>query len=72
MQVGHRDTPSLKKNLKKIERHLQSILYHIDTLLFRLFFEDCGVRPLGRSNQGKIVGGKKSVFGDWPWQVRME
>ena len=29
---------------------------------------DCGVRPL--RGQGRIVGGKKSKFGDWPWQVR--
>ena len=30
-------------------------------------FTDCGVRPL--RGQGKIVGGEKSAFGDWPWQV---
>merc|ERR1719367_2415382 len=29
--------------------------------------KDCGVRPL--RGQGRIVGGKKSKFGDWPWQV---
>ena len=35
-----------------------------------LFFVclDCGVRPL--RGQGRIVGGEKSNFGDWPWQVR--
>merc|ERR1712038_450569 len=28
---------------------------------------DCGVRPLRGS--GRIVGGTKTKFGDWPWQV---
>ena len=28
---------------------------------------DCGVRPI--RGQGRIVGGKASTFGDWPWQV---
>ncbi|CAG0887163.1 unnamed protein product [Cyprideis torosa] len=27
----------------------------------------CGVRPIPR--QGRIVGGKRTKFGDWPWQV---
>nr|XP_033340000.1 serine protease filzig [Megalopta genalis] len=27
----------------------------------------CGIRPLAR--EGKIVGGKSSYFGKWPWQV---
>ncbi|RZF33359.1 hypothetical protein LSTR_LSTR007704 [Laodelphax striatellus] len=28
---------------------------------------DCGVRPLMKN--GRIVGGKGSTFGEWPWQV---
>ncbi|XP_026742366.1 serine protease lint, partial [Trichoplusia ni] len=27
----------------------------------------CGVRPLAKT--GRIVGGKNTKFGDWPWQV---
>ncbi|XP_021180763.3 serine protease filzig [Helicoverpa armigera] len=27
----------------------------------------CGIRPLAKS--GRIVGGKSSTFGEWPWQV---
>lgn len=27
---------------------------------------DCGVRPI---REGRIVGGRESQFGDWPWQV---
>ena len=27
---------------------------------------DCGVRPM---RDGRIVGGDKTKFGDWPWQV---
>ncbi len=30
-------------------------------------FSDCGVRPL--RGTGRIVGGTKTKFGDWPWQV---
>ena len=32
-----------------------------------LLFSDCGVRPL--RGTGRIVGGTKTKFGDWPWQV---
>ena len=32
-----------------------------------LSFSDCGVRPL--RGTGRIVGGTKTKFGDWPWQV---
>ncbi|XP_044003991.1 serine protease filzig isoform X2 [Aphidius gifuensis] len=28
---------------------------------------ECGVRPLVK--KGRIVGGKSSTFGEWPWQV---
>ena len=27
---------------------------------------DCGVRPI---REGRIVGGRETQFGDWPWQV---
>ena len=30
---------------------------------------DCGVRPLRGQGTARIVGGEKSKFGDWPWQV---
>jgi len=30
-------------------------------------YKDCGVRPI--RGEGRIVGGTKSQFGDWPWQV---
>ena len=35
------------------------------------FFSDCGVRPIreGRDREARIVGGKETQFGDWPWQV---
>ena len=29
-------------------------------------FTDCGVRPI---REGRIVGGRETQFGDWPWQV---
>lgn len=29
----------------------------------------CGVRPLSTSRTGRIVNGRVSGFGDWPWQV---
>ncbi|XP_065206196.1 serine protease filzig-like [Planococcus citri] len=32
------------------------------------FRRECGIRPLARKN-GRIVGGKGSTFGEWPWQV---
>ena len=44
-------------------RILAQILEHC----IYLDIADCGVRPL--RGQGRIVGGKKSKFGDWPWQV---
>lgn len=30
------------------------------------FFTDCGVRPI---REARIVGGRETQFGDWPWQV---
>merc|ERR1711997_125069 len=35
------------------------------------FHKDCGVRPIreGRDREARIVGGKETQFGDWPWQV---
>ena len=30
------------------------------------YFKDCGVRPI---REGRIVGGRETQFGDWPWQV---
>ena len=34
---------------------------------FRLLSADCGVRMIPK--QGRIVGGTKTHFGDWPWTV---
>ncbi|KAG8232593.1 hypothetical protein J437_LFUL013132 [Ladona fulva] len=36
------------------------------------FRNECGVRPLMKTSgkkAGRIVGGKGSTFGEWPWQV---
>ena len=37
-------------------------------LLLHSLITDCGVRPM-REGAGRIVGGDKTKFGDWPWQV---
>jgi len=34
-----------------------------------IFVLECGVRPLIRKKNGRIVGGKGSEFGAYPWQV---
>ena len=41
--------------------------YSKDSTITFICVVDCGVRPLRGS--GRIVGGTKTKFGDWPWQV---
>ncbi len=71
---------TLRKDFQKVTTNdrnsLTCFIYRLDTLmqtnseLFAKFFAfaDCGIRPLARKN-GRIVGGKGSTFGEWPWQV---
>ena len=41
--------------------------FHNTFHLFLFFhISDCGVRPI---REGRIVGGRETAFGDWPWQV---
>ena len=41
-------------------------LFITHSIFFYFFISDCGVRPI---REGRIVGGRETAFGDWPWQV---
>jgi len=42
------------------------LLQLVATISFRKF-ADCGVRPM--VPEARIVGGRRSDYGKWPWQV---
>lgn len=50
-------------------REYKIVLIQFQSLKKRIFFlpPECGVRPHHKS--GRIVGGKASSFGEFPWQV---
>jgi hypothetical protein len=58
------DFPHVLAHIKSANRESLATV-HLNS--FFLLILDCGVRPL--RGQGRIVGGEKSAFGDWPWQV---